>query len=125
MRAVGLSLIAGACLVAASAANADEVRLGDQELDAVTAGLELGFDPEDFSLTSSPLLRVAAAAVLVGFDDPQTPEFDQPGLVQAYAAQNGGADIFDDPTLGPVSSGLLGFAMTFEPIEFPFGLTPP
>lgn len=127
MRTVGLSLIAGACLMAATAASADEVRLGDQELDAVTAGLDLGFEPSDFRLTSSPLLRIGATAVLFGLDDPETIEFDQPGIVQVYAAQNGGASITGDPTLGPVAISLFNFASPSDGFAFdlPFGLTQP
>jgi hypothetical protein len=44
-----------------------------------------------------------------------------------YAAQNGGASIQGDPTLGPIAIGLFNFARPADGFAFalPFGLTQP
>lgn len=130
MRTVGLSLVAAACVVAASAAKADEVRLADQQLDAVTAGLDLGFDPADFSLASSPLLR--QAALIVAFELDQT-FVEQSGGESLFVIDNdtlflarssGSSTITEQSTLGPITTGLLDFALPLPRQEFPFGLRP-
>lgn len=114
MRTAGLSLIAGACLMAASAASADEVRLGDQELDAVTAGFgldgfDLGFDPMSENLGTKTLLQAATIIVLNE-------------IALAYSDENDGASILADPTLGPIAFAGIDFVSPITPIIPPFDL---
>lgn len=111
MRFLGLSVASAVCLAAVTAASADELRLDDGQLDQVTAGLDLGFDPDDFSLGGSPLLREAAVITSLT-------------IAQEYAAQNEGANVLADPVLGGPTIGLLAFGLTYQPQQFPFGLTP-
>lgn len=67
MRLFAISALAGACLVTAATASAEELRLGDAELDSVTAGTLLPAD-SPFSVLNSWLVGQAAGQIAVYLD---------------------------------------------------------
>lgn len=101
MRFVGLSLVSGMCLLAATTANAEGVALTDRQLDQVTAGaldlkltpLTMGTLSAGSSLVNSPLAYQAAVTVALEVD-------------KAYRDQNQGQSVVTNPTIGPAILGL-------------------
>jgi len=114
MRKIGLSLVSGICLLAATSANAEGVALTDHQLDGVTAGADLDLSTltagsllsGQFGLGNSPLLRQAAFVVAVT-------------AANEYAAQNPGSIINDEPIIGPALVGLFVWSLSSPSFPVP------
>ena len=102
MRLLFTSLLAGGCLLAASAvASADELRLDDAALDNVTAGFDYpsGFtsiDERRNLLVGTAALRIAGA------------------IATEYSPENP-RDVLQDPVLGPIVLNLSAFGGSLLP----------
>ena len=95
MRLVGLSVVSGLCLLTASVATADELRLTDSQMDQVVAGS--AFPGSLFEILDSPLVGMAAFEL-------------RKGLIAQYETKYGDLPANPDPTLSFILDGLQDIA---------------
>ncbi len=95
MRLAGLSLVSGLCLLTASVATADELRLTDSQMDQVVAGSTLLGQP--FEILNSSLVGLAAFEL-------------RRGLITQYETKYGELPASPDPTLTFILDGLQDIA---------------